>query len=122
MEFDLEYKLQQFRKAQSGYYDESGKRYSNTPISNENAELMLDIINELESALAKAETSENALPTHVIIARFLKEQATEYKTEQQNIVVGLIQDDLYVWDFDGGRSMQNQWQTKKVIDDPLNGL
>jgi len=55
MNFDLEYKLKQFREAQSGYYDENNKRYSSTPISDENSELMLEIINELEGELVKVE-------------------------------------------------------------------
>ena len=67
MEFDLEYKLQQFREAQSGYYDGNGKRYSSTPISTENAELMLEIINELESALANAETELGQLTIPVVM-------------------------------------------------------
>jgi len=86
-------------------------------------------MHDLTSKMAKLSkcggecSNENSdLNIPVVIARFLKEQATEYKTEQQNIVVGLMQNDLYVWDFDGGRAMQNQWQTKKVIDEPLNWL
>jgi hypothetical protein len=66
MNFDLEYKLQQFREAQSGYYDENGKRYSSTPINTGNAELMLDIINELESALVNVETELRQLTTEKI--------------------------------------------------------
>ena len=51
MKYEIEYKLQLFREAQSGYFDENGKRYKATPISSDNAELMLQLINELESEL-----------------------------------------------------------------------
>ena len=56
MEFDLEYKLQQFRDEQPELFDKNGERYTATPISKNNGEMMLQLINELESALAKAET------------------------------------------------------------------
>lgn len=56
MEFDLEYKLQEFRKEQHEIFDEDGKRYGATPISNNTGERMLQLIDELECALAKAET------------------------------------------------------------------
>lgn len=71
MEFDLEYKLQQFREAQSGYYDKNGKRYSSTPINTGNAELMLEIINELESALANAETELRQLTIPVVSGSYV---------------------------------------------------
>lgn len=56
MDFDLEYKLQEFRKEQHEIFDEDGKRYGATPISNNTGERMLQLIDELECALAKAET------------------------------------------------------------------
>ena len=56
--FNLEYKLQQFREVQGEYYNDADndKRYNNK-IGNENAELMLQLINELEGELRKAETN-----------------------------------------------------------------
>jgi len=47
MEFDLDYKLQQFREEQPELFDKNGKRYTGTPLSNRTAEMMLELINEL---------------------------------------------------------------------------
>jgi hypothetical protein len=47
MNYNTEFKLQEFREEQSQLFDENGKRYSNTPISERTAELMLQIIDEL---------------------------------------------------------------------------
>lgn len=47
MNYNTEFKLQEFREEQSQLFDENGKRYSNTPISDRTAELMLQIIDEL---------------------------------------------------------------------------
>ena len=66
MEFDLEYKLQQFREEQPELFDKNGERYTATPISKSNGEMMLQLINELESALAKAETEIRQLNIGVI--------------------------------------------------------
>ena len=55
MEFDLEYKLQLFREEQPELFDENNERYTATPIGKHNGEIMLQLINELESALLKAE-------------------------------------------------------------------
>lgn len=53
MDYELEYKLQQFKDEQSELFDENGKRYSNTPISDRTAELMLELINDFECETAK---------------------------------------------------------------------
>lgn len=76
-------------------------------------------IAELEREMANVKQRESNFAIPVVIARFLTEQAKKYKIEQQNIVVGLMQNDLFVWNFDGGRELQYQWQTKDVIFDPL---
>ena len=47
MNYNTEFKLQEFRKEQSQLFDKNGKRYSDTPISDRTAELMLQIIDEL---------------------------------------------------------------------------
>ena len=48
MTFDLEYKLEEFRKEQKELFDETGKRYTGVRLSARQAELMLSLINELE--------------------------------------------------------------------------
>jgi len=53
MEFDLEYKLGLFREEQPSLFDENDARYTATPIGKETAEMMLQLINEMERALAK---------------------------------------------------------------------
>jgi hypothetical protein len=53
MDFELEYKLQQFKDEQSELFDENGKRYTGVKLSNRTAELMLELINDFEHALAK---------------------------------------------------------------------
>ena len=57
MEFDLEYKLKLFREIESENFDEKGERYTGSNFSKETSEMMLQLINELESALAKYETN-----------------------------------------------------------------
>ena len=57
MEFDLEYKLKLFREIESENFDANGKRYTNVNFGKETSEMMLQLINELESALAKHETN-----------------------------------------------------------------
>ena len=56
MEFELEYKLKLFREEQPDLFDKNNERYTATPIGKETGEMMLQLINELECALAKAET------------------------------------------------------------------
>ena len=53
MEFELEWELKLFREEQPSLFDEVGERYSATPIGDDTAKRMLNIINLLESALAK---------------------------------------------------------------------
>lgn len=65
MEFDLEYKLQQFREVEKDYFDENNERYS-TKIGKESSEMMLQLINELECALGKAETEIRQLTIPVV--------------------------------------------------------
>jgi hypothetical protein len=62
MDFDLEYKLQLFREEQPELFDAKGKRYTGTRLSNETAEMMFELINELEGALVKVETGEEVVP------------------------------------------------------------
>ena len=45
MEYDLEYKLQQFREEQPELFDAKGKRYTGTELSNRTAEMMFELIN-----------------------------------------------------------------------------
>lgn len=49
--FELEYKLNEFREEQKELFDENGKRYTGVLLSDRNAELMLELINELESVI-----------------------------------------------------------------------
>ena len=49
--FDLAYKLENFREYQKELFDENGKRYTGVSLSNNTAELMLELINDFEAAL-----------------------------------------------------------------------
>lgn len=54
--FDLEYKLEQFRKEHlTDLFDENGKKYTGVGISNSECETMLELINELEKEVEKNE-------------------------------------------------------------------
>lgn len=54
--FDLEYKLEQFRKEHlTDLFDENGKKYTGVGISNSECETMLELINELEKEVEKFE-------------------------------------------------------------------
>ena len=53
--FNLEYKLEEFRKDAIDLFDESGKKYGGVEISNREAELMFELINELEDEINKIE-------------------------------------------------------------------
>jgi len=77
MEFDLEYKLQQFRDEQPELFDEKGERYIATPISKSNGEMMLQLINELESALEKAETEISQLTIPLVNVSFFPKEDLE---------------------------------------------
>lgn len=61
MDWDTEYKLKMFREEQDGLFDSNGERYTSTPIGKETSEMMLQLINELESALVRIETATNKL-------------------------------------------------------------
>ena len=54
--FNLEYKLKQFREEQHELFDAEGKRYTGTYLSHMTAELMLDIINDMEHEIELLET------------------------------------------------------------------
>jgi len=54
--FNLEYKLKQFRGEQHELFDAEGKRYTGTYLSHRTAELMLDIINDMEHEIELLET------------------------------------------------------------------
>jgi len=57
--FDLDYKLEQFReKHLADLFDETGKRYTGVLLSNSQAEIMLELINELEKEVLKNENIE----------------------------------------------------------------
>lgn len=71
MEFDLEYKLQQFREVEREYFDENGERYTRTPIGKESSEMMLQLINELSGAMAKAETELRQLTIPVVSGSYV---------------------------------------------------
>lgn len=59
MQFETEYKLEQFRKEQESLFDKSDKRYKATPISDSTAELMLQLINFMENEIKELEHNEN---------------------------------------------------------------
>ena len=66
MDFELEWELKLFREEQPSLFDETGQRYSATPIGDKTAERMLNIINLLESALEKeTEQQSNCNLPHV---------------------------------------------------------
>lgn len=69
MDFELEYKLKLFRENQPELFDENNERYTSTPIGKETSEMMLQLINEFESALAKAETEIKQLTIPVVSKR-----------------------------------------------------
>ena len=54
--FNLEYKLKEFRKERKELFDEEGKRYTGVGMSNRQANLMLEIINEMEQEIDSLET------------------------------------------------------------------
>lgn len=70
MDFDLEYKLQLFREVEKDYFDENNERYS-TKIGKESSEMMLQLINELESALANAETEIRQLTIPIVSGSYV---------------------------------------------------
>jgi hypothetical protein len=53
MDFELEWELKLFREEQPSLFDETGERYSATPVGDGTAKRMLNLINLLESALMK---------------------------------------------------------------------
>jgi len=53
MDFELEWELKLFREEQQSLFDETGERYSATPVGDGTAKRMLNLINLLESALIK---------------------------------------------------------------------
>ena len=53
--FDLEYNLMLFREAQSELFDANNERYTNTPISDSTAELILELINKFEKEIEELE-------------------------------------------------------------------
>ena len=55
MEFNLEYDLKELKEELKDVFDCDGHRYTGTRISHRQTEKMLKLINELESALTKAE-------------------------------------------------------------------
>jgi hypothetical protein len=56
MNFEIEYKLELFREEQPSLFDEDNKRYTSTPIGKATAEIMLQLINEMEVALKEKVT------------------------------------------------------------------
>jgi hypothetical protein len=59
MDFNLEWEIKLFREEQPSLFDETGKRYSATPIGDKTAERMLNIINLFECAAAKRHEQES---------------------------------------------------------------
>lgn len=57
MDFDLEYKLKNFRQEAKSLFDEHGERFSATPISDSTAKIMLQLINEMDEVIARLEDS-----------------------------------------------------------------
>jgi len=55
MNFDIEWNLQEFREEQSQLFDEDGKRYTGVSLSNNTAEAMLKIIDDMESEIKQLE-------------------------------------------------------------------
>lgn len=53
MDFEIEYKLGLFRDEQPSLFDENNERYTATPIGKKTAEMMLQLIDEMEKALAE---------------------------------------------------------------------
>ncbi len=56
MTFETEYQLEEFRKIQGDLFDENGKRFSATRISDNEAEQMLEVINILEKEIKYLES------------------------------------------------------------------
>ena len=64
--FDLEYKLEQFRKEHlSDLFDRKGKRYTGVLMSNSQSETMFELINELEQELLKNEVDDTSFDKSV---------------------------------------------------------
>ena len=77
MNFEQEYQLKEFRKVEPELFDENGKHYSGTSLSDREAEKMLKLINVLNSnSLSIGKTGE----------KFEKEFATktDYNDQVQN--------------------------------------
>lgn len=55
MNFDTEWNLQEFREEQKELFDNNGKRYKGVSLSNETAEAMLKIINDMEMEIKTLE-------------------------------------------------------------------
>lgn len=51
MNFDIEWNLQEFREEQKELFDDEGKRYTGVALSNDTAEAMLKIINDMENEI-----------------------------------------------------------------------
>ena len=58
--FDLEYKLKEFRQEQKELFDENCKRYTGVGLANRQAELMLELINEMEKEIESLEVGLDA--------------------------------------------------------------
>ena len=57
------------------------------------------------------------------IANVISRLSKKHNVEAKNLMLGCIDSDckeLYVWDWDAGRSMSDQFRTLEIID--LNGL
>ena len=58
--YDLEYKLKKFRQEQNELFDENFKRLSGVALSERQAELMLELINEMEKEIELLEIALDA--------------------------------------------------------------
>lgn len=82
MEFDIEWNLQEFRNEQHELFDENGKRYTGVSLSNDTAEAMLKLINDLECALVKCSKENAALPIFDV-RRMLPDEMDNIKAKNE---------------------------------------
>lgn len=91
MDYEIEYKLELFREEQPSLFDENGERYTATPICKETAEMMLQLINEMEKALAqKPDASKNTLPIPHVSGSLPLTEVQELIKEAKDLVVRLL--------------------------------
>jgi len=80
MKFETEYQLQQFREVEKEMFDENGKAFTGSRISERQSEEMLTLINSLETELKE-------MPSREQILQLLQDSSQQYgETYEQRAI------------------------------------